>query len=118
MNCKLCDTYGQNYCPEHYPHPVEKKKFSQERRDELASEGKALPDGSYPIENEQDLRNAIQAIGRASNPTAARRHIIKRAQALGLTDLLPDDWKVQKSLGIVRVLQTGLRGTSFADPGD
>lgn len=115
MNCSLCETYGQYYCPEHYPKPVQKKKFSQERRDELASEGKALPDGSYPIENEQDLRNAIQAIGRAKDPAAARRHIIKRARALDLTNLLPDDWKVQKSLGVVRSLQAGLRGTFGAE---
>lgn len=67
--------------------------FSAERRRQLAKEGKALPDGSYPIVNERDLRNAIQAYGRASDLPRARRHIIKRARALGATALLPDAWK-------------------------
>jgi cation transport regulator ChaB len=72
---------------------LQEKEFTAERRKELAAKGHALPDGSYPIENTQDLHNAIQAIGRASNPAAAKRHIIKRARALGATDMLPDDWK-------------------------
>lgn len=69
------------------------KEFSGEKRKKMAKEGKARGDGSFPIENASDLRNAIQAIGRAKNPEAARRHIIKRARALGLTKLLPDGWK-------------------------
>src|SRR5579863_9608422 len=41
------------------------KNFSDEKRSKLAKEGKALPDGSYPIENGGDLHRAIQAYGRA-----------------------------------------------------
>jgi hypothetical protein len=73
---------------------AEEKEFSAARREKLASQKKALPGGSFPIENAQDLRNAIKAIGRAKNPAAAKAHIIRRAKALGLTKLLPDDWKV------------------------
>jgi hypothetical protein len=73
------------------------KDFTAGRRRELASKGHALPDGSFPIENEDDLKNAISAIGRAKNKEAAKRHIIKRAKALGKTNLLPDDWKVNLS---------------------
>ncbi len=73
------------------------KDFTANRRRELASKGHALPDGSFPVENEQDLRNAISAFGRAKNKEAAKRHIIKRAKALGKTNLLPDDWKVSLS---------------------
>lgn len=73
-----------------------KRKFSGEQRDKLAAKGQAMPDGSFPIVSVQDLQNAVQAIGRAKNPTAARRHIIKRAKALGRTDLLPDGWNVSK----------------------
>ncbi len=73
------------------------RQFTQEQRDQLAKEGKAMPDGSFPIENESDLTNAIQAVGRGSSSEAdvARRkaHIKKRAKALGATDKLPDDWK-------------------------
>lgn len=71
------------------------REFTGEQRDRLAKQGKAMDDGSFPIVNVDDLRNAIQAIGRAKNPAAAKRHIIRRARALGRTDLLPDDWKVK-----------------------
>ena len=69
-----------------------KRKFSAGERDKAASAGSAMPDGSFPIKSEQDLKNAIQAVGRAKDPDAARRHIIARAKALGLTNLLPDGW--------------------------
>lgn len=69
-----------------------KRKFTPGQRDKAASVGAAMPDGSFPIKNEQDLRNAIQAVGRAKDSDAAKRHIIKRARALGLTNLLPDGW--------------------------
>lgn len=70
-----------------------KKMFSEERRSELAKGGMALPDGSYPIENESDLKNAIQAFGRAKDKEAAKAHIMKRAKALGKEDLIPENWK-------------------------
>lgn len=68
------------------------RSFSKDQRDKLAKSGKAMSDGSFPIVNKQDLKNAIQAYGRASNKAAAKRHIIKRARALGATGMLPDDW--------------------------
>ena len=64
-------------------------------RKKLAEKGEALPDGSFPIANVSDLRNAIQAIGRASDPEAARAHIKKRAAALGREDLIPKDWSAE-----------------------
>lgn len=69
-----------------------KRAFSEERRMELAKEGMALPDGSYPIVSESDLRNAIQAFGRAKDKEAAKRHIMKRARALKLESLIPANW--------------------------
>lgn len=71
------------------------RSFSAKERQRLAKKGQALPDGSYPIVTKQDLRNAIQAYGRASNKAKAKRHIVKRARALGATNLLPDDWAAQ-----------------------
>jgi hypothetical protein len=53
----------------------------------------ALPDGSYPIENESDLENAIYAFGRAKNKARAKKHIIKRAVSLGRQDMIPEKWK-------------------------
>ena len=70
-----------------------KRMFSQERRDDLAKQGMALPDGSYPIESVEDLKNAIQAFGRAKDKEAAKAHIMKRARALGQEDLIPENWK-------------------------
>lgn len=68
------------------------RDFNTDQRDKMAKKGHALPDGSFPIANEQDLHNAIQAFGRAKDKAAAKAHIIKRAKALGLTKLLPDGW--------------------------
>ena len=68
------------------------REFSQEEREKLAEEGKAMPDGSFPIVTREDLENAIQAIGRAKDPDAARRHIKKRARELGLEELIPESW--------------------------
>lgn len=69
-----------------------KREFSQDERDKLADKGHALPDGSFPIANVGDLKNAIHAIGRAKDPAKAKAHIKARAKALGATDELPDSW--------------------------
>lgn len=71
----------------------EARNVSTKERKKLANKGKAMKGGGFPIANKQDLKNAIQAYGRASNKAAAKRHIIKRAKALGATNLLPDSWK-------------------------
>jgi hypothetical protein len=51
-----------------------------------------MPGGRFPIRNKADLENAIQAYGRANDKPAVKAWIIKRAKALGLTDILPDKW--------------------------
>lgn len=71
----------------------EKQGPSRGVRERLAQEGVALPDGSFPIRNGSDLRNAIQAFGRAA-PGRRRQvalHIRRRARALGMTDILPEE---------------------------
>lgn len=75
---------------------VDKREFSDKQRQHLAGTGAAMPGGGFPIQNKGDLSNAIRAIGRAKNPTAARAHIISRAKSLGATGMLPDSWKVSK----------------------
>lgn len=72
---------------------VEKKDFSDKKREQMASEGKAMKDGSYPIETKGDLANAIRAIGRAKDPEKTKKHIIARAKALAATSMLPTDWE-------------------------
>jgi D-mannonate dehydratase len=73
---------------------TELAKFTEEERAELADKGFALPDGSYPIRNEEDLKNAIRAYGRAekSKRVSVRKHIIKRARALKKESLIPENW--------------------------
>lgn len=68
------------------------RDFTQEERDKLAEKGHAMPDGSFPIVTREDLENAIQAIGRAKDPEAVKRHIKKRARELGLEELIPEGW--------------------------
>ena len=70
-----------------------KREFSGKERSAAADSGAAMPDGSYPIKTVQDLKNAIQAIGRAKNPAKAKAHIKSRAKALGQSNLIPDTWK-------------------------
>lgn len=69
------------------------RDFSDKKRSALAKSGAALPDGSFPIENESDLKNAIRAIGRAKDPAKAKAHIKARAKSLGCTACLPDTWE-------------------------
>ena len=77
---------------------VAEREFSTEKRSELADKGFALPDGSYPIENVEDLKNAIQAYGRAKDQKQTAKHIEKRAKALGAEDLIPQTDDFQNNL--------------------
>lgn len=72
--------------------PIEKRDVSDEEREKLAAQHKSLEDGSFPIASEGDLKNAIQAVGRAKDYEKAKRHIVSRAKEMGKTDLLPEDW--------------------------
>ncbi len=74
-----------------------KRNFSEKQRRDLANSGKAMSDGSFPIENEGDLHNAIRAVGRSKDPKAAKAHIIARAKAMGDEGALPDGWNVAKA---------------------
>lgn len=71
-------------------------RLKQGARMHAAKRGYALPDGSFPIRNRSELKDAIDAFGRAKDQTRAKRHIIKRARALGAVSLLPDTWGVTK----------------------
>lgn len=68
-------------------------EFSADDRRMMAKQGKAMPDGSFPIRNKEDLADAIHLAGHAKNPAAARRHIIRRAIALGARNMIPATWK-------------------------
>jgi len=69
--------------------------ISRKTRMRLAEEGKALPDGSYPIRNAQDLKNAVRAYGRSKPGSRGKvkRHIMKRAIGLNKEEIIPENWK-------------------------
>ena len=77
--------------------------FSAEERRRFAGEGIAMDDGSFPIPNRESLQDAIHAVGRARPNTpqhraAVRRHILKRARALGAMSMIPHTWNRDGSL--------------------
>lgn len=69
-----------------------KRDFTAEERKKLAEEGKAMPDGSFPIKNKEDLKNAIRLAGQAKDKKAAIDFICRRARALGAEDMIPEGW--------------------------
>jgi len=78
---------------------------SAAKRKASAEAGHAMPGGRYPIDTEADLDKAIKAVGRAGGPSgteedrdAVRRHIIKQAKRLKLTDKIPDSWNSDGTL--------------------
>ena len=75
-----------------------KRAFTDDQREKMAEKGEALPDGSFPIANKDDLQNAIQAYGRAKDKIAAKAHIMKRARALGAESMIPESWTDEKTL--------------------
>lgn len=77
------------------------------QRKTLAKSGIAMPDGSFYIRNQSELNDAIRAVGRATpnagesdtaRRNSVRRHIIKRANALDLSNMIPDTWNSDGSL--------------------
>jgi hypothetical protein len=79
---------------------MDKRDYSMDARRDMAASGMAMPDGSFPIANGGDLQNAIQSVGRASNYAAAKEHIVRRARALGMMDMLPEDWRNNATKGM------------------
>jgi hypothetical protein len=79
---------------------MDKKDYSMDARRDMAASGMAMSDGSFPIANGGDLQNAIQSVGRASNYAAAKEHIVRRARALGMMDMLPEDWRNKATKGV------------------
>ncbi len=78
---------------------LDKADLSAAGRRKAAAAGAAMPDGSYPIKTKADLRKAIKAVGRGgADHDKIRKHVIKRAKALGLEAMVPDNWNSDGSL--------------------
>lgn len=97
---------------------IEKKDYSKDERDAAAKDGSAMKDGSFPIKNAGDLKNAIGLVGKAKDPGAAKAHVVKRARALNLVDKLPDDWNISKALGVIDQVRTLVPGAVLKADGD
>ena len=78
-------------------------KYTADQLRDLLRDGKALPDAngepSYPIADEEDLKAAIPAVG--DNKT--RAYVVRRAKALGLVELLPENWTDEGTIEEVHV---------------
>jgi len=74
------------------------RDFTEKQRENASESGAAMPDGSFPIRTESDLKNAIRLYGNSKNPAAAKAHIRTRARALGLTSHLPEEWSGTDSI--------------------
>lgn len=78
-------------------------KYNADQMKAMAAKGQAMKNASgapsYPIADEEDLSNAIHAVGRGgSSHNAIRKHIISRAKALGLSSRIPDNWNPDGSM--------------------
>lgn len=97
--------------------------ISEKTRQKAAEKGQALPDGSFPIRNVSDLKNAIHAYGRAkpAKRAAVRAHIKKRAKALGKENLIPETFnsveiEAQELAAIKTELSARVHGMTAAAP--
>lgn len=75
----------------HEPDVYSKAEFAAAMRKARGKDGFAMPDGSFPVRNETDLKNAIAAFEKAADKPAAAAHIKRRAEALDLAGQLPSD---------------------------
>lgn len=80
-----------------------KAKYTAKQIAALGKQGKAFknPDGiySYPIDDLEDLKNAIRAVGRGgASHNAIRKYIAGRAKAMGQASLIPPSWNADGSL--------------------
>jgi hypothetical protein len=79
------------------------EELSAKAKQTALAKGQAMKnangDPSYTIKSKADLRRAIKAVGRGgADHDKIRAHIIKRAGALGLSALIPDNWNKDGSM--------------------
>lgn len=89
------------------------RNYSAAERKEMAGDGRALPDGSYPINDEHDLNSAaILARSGHGDADAASKHIARRAKELGVANPLDDSAEksqiAQEETDVDTVTQDGL----------
>ena len=99
-----------------------KRDFSAKERRADAKSGAAMPDGSFPIADAEDLANAMRLAGHAKDPAAARRHIKARAKALGLESHLRGAYAKtvidQADRALAKAIEGGADATAAKDHRD
>lgn len=97
-NCGTCPA-----CRDKKRKEMEYREWSTEKRKKLKSgevKGKfAGPDMSFPISSPEDVAAAWSSVGRAKNPRAIMRNIIKIAKEEGWESGLPDSVKKRLAAG-------------------
>lgn len=103
-----CEAHGVENCEE----CAQKRDVKTGERESLASQGDALPDGSFPIKNKEDLNNARRLAGKGKNPGKARALIRRRAKELGVK--LPDKWKKKEAKKLIKAEESRRASVSKA----
>lgn len=64
------------------------KTYTSDQRKQMAKDGRAMPDGSFPIADCQDAKNARRSLGRtaAGKRPSVERHIMRREKSLGCSN--------------------------------
>jgi hypothetical protein len=90
--------YWQRAKKDEHGRIIKTEEWSMDERKEASKKGQAMPDGSFPIKNTNDLHNAVSDWGRAGSKPSVKDHIVDRAKALDASHLLPDDWQDKKEV--------------------
>jgi HK97 family phage major capsid protein/HK97 family phage prohead protease len=99
---QVVEEKGLTFWDEKTIEEAEKAQDTADNRRQWAKEGKALPDGSFPVlrcgSGPFTVGAAIRRMGSGNaDESRIKAHIIRRAKTLGCVGQLPDDWNVGKS---------------------
>jgi HK97 family phage major capsid protein/HK97 family phage prohead protease len=99
---QVVEEKGLTFWDEKTIEEAEKAQDTADNRRQWAKEGKALPDGSFPVlrcgSGPFTVGAAIRRMGSGNaDKSRIKAHIIRRAKTLGCVGQLPDDWNVGKS---------------------
>jgi hypothetical protein len=94
---------------------IYKRDFTAEERKKLADEGKALPNGAYPIETSADLHPAaVLARSGHGDVAGAKSLIARRAKELGASNPLEQETKKTEDVSIeVPIWKSAIEGKVY-----